>query len=604
VPNGTSFSTDTTRIRRTRGLDRQGAFRKAAQALSSAPQAPSGPATVVCLLALHPPAVSGPVLDRSVLPPPTLISASEVESALSGFLRGSGPGASGLRHSHLSDMLHAPSPQAAALASDAITNLVNRLASGRAPTSFAPWLCGAPPTALAKPNGGVRPIAVGEVIRRLVAKCLMARVRQLAQALLAPLELGVAVKGGAEAIVHTVRRLITHHLDAAVSSDWALLQVDFSNAFNLVRRDVFCQSTLEYFPALGPWVTWYYDSPSHLFYKGEIVCSSARDVQQGDPLGPLLLCLVLRHVSLGIADIFAYAEPTTAALITSYLDYGAIWHTLGTFFRVLSYHQAPQVQDLGLSLNLAKCFVYEPNSRPTPHLLPVDIPFARGPTTGVRLLGAPIGSPSHCAGDLETVVKVSKQAHLLLTEMDDPQVELLMIRACLGSAKMTFLTRVTSPDTVAPFATAFDNSMRSCLGRIFQDDISDAQWTQAGFPLSMGGLGLTHTARVSSAAFIGSAEYSCAVVLDLVPVTSCALRPDIALDPARAHYHAQLCPEVESPPALPPAPSQASLTLPLHQGTRVLLLSASDLCNKARLQSVTLSQAVGSCAAEASEQNV
>jgi hypothetical protein len=75
-------------------------------------------------------------------------------------------------------------------------------------------------------------------------------------------------------------------------------------------------------------------------------------------------------------------------------------------------------------------------------------------------------------------------------------------------------------------------------------------------------------------------------------VTSCALGPDIALDPARAHYHAQLCPEVESPPSLPPARSQASLTLPLHQGARVSLISASDLRNKARLQSLTLSQAL------------
>jgi hypothetical protein len=207
-------------------------------------------------------------------------------------------------------MLHAPSPQAAALASDAVTNLVNRLASGRAPISFASWLCDAPLTALSKPNGGVRRIAVGELIRRLVAKCLMARVRQPAQALLAPLKLGVAVKDGAEAIVHTVRRLITHHLDAAVSPDWALLQVDFSIDFNLVWRDVFCQSTLEHFPALGPWDTWCHDYPSHLFYEGEIVSSSARDVQQGDPLGSLQFCLVLRHVSRGMAGIFASAKPT------------------------------------------------------------------------------------------------------------------------------------------------------------------------------------------------------------------------------------------------------------------------------------------------------
>jgi hypothetical protein len=163
-------------------------------------------------------------------------------------------------------------------------------------------------------------------------------------------------------------------------------------------------------------------------------------------------------------------------------------------------------------------------------------------------------------------VKVSKQAHLLLTETDAPQVELLLLRACLGSAKMTYLTRVTPPDTVAPVATAFDNSMRSCLGRICQDKISDAQWMQAGLTLSMGRLGLTHTARVLLAAFIGSAEYSCAVALDLVPVTACALGPDIALDPTRDHYHAQLCPDVESPPPLPPAPSQAKPHPPAAPG--------------------------------------
>jgi hypothetical protein len=75
--------------------------------------------------------------------------------------------------------------------------------------------------------------------------------------------------------------------------------------------------------------------------------------------------------------------------------------------------------------------------------------------------------------------------------------------------------------------------MRSFLGRICQDYISDAQWMQARLPLAMGGLGLTDTARVSSAAFIGSTEYSPAVVLDLYPATSCPLGPDLALDPAR-----------------------------------------------------------------------
>jgi hypothetical protein len=107
----------------------------------------------------------------------------------------------------------------------------------------------------------------------------------------------------------------------------------------------------------------------------------------------------------------------------------------------------------------------------------------------------------------------------------------------------------------------------------------------------MGGLGLTHTARISSAAFIGSAEYSSAVVLDLVSVTSCPLGPDLVLDPARDRYHAQFCPDIETPPTLPLVPCQASLGLPLHQGASVALLATSDLRNKTPLQSLTLSQA-------------
>jgi hypothetical protein len=55
--------------------------------------------------------------------------------------------------------------------------VVNLLAQGRAPDFVAPVLAGAGLVALPKPNGGVRPIAVGEILRRLTSKCLMTMVR-------------------------------------------------------------------------------------------------------------------------------------------------------------------------------------------------------------------------------------------------------------------------------------------------------------------------------------------------------------------------------------------------------------------------------------------
>ena len=56
-------------------------------------------------------------------------------------------------------------------------------------------------TALTRKCGGIRPIAVGCTLRRLVAKVAANKVRDEMSFLLAPRQLGFGVKGGAEAAV-------------------------------------------------------------------------------------------------------------------------------------------------------------------------------------------------------------------------------------------------------------------------------------------------------------------------------------------------------------------------------------------------------------------
>lgn len=55
---------------------------------------------------------------------------------------------------------------------------------------------------------GHRPIAIGEVLRRLTSKCLSSSVRAEALKVLTTLQVGVGVKVGCEAIVHSVWRTL------------------------------------------------------------------------------------------------------------------------------------------------------------------------------------------------------------------------------------------------------------------------------------------------------------------------------------------------------------------------------------------------------------
>ena len=106
--------------------------------------------------------------------------------------------------------------------------MLSLLAQGQACPAAACALAGAGLVAVPKPKGGVRPIAICEVLRRLTGKCLMAHVREAAREHLFPTQLGVAVPGGAEVAVHTVRAWVDRH---RLGGRKVLVKLDFENAF-------------------------------------------------------------------------------------------------------------------------------------------------------------------------------------------------------------------------------------------------------------------------------------------------------------------------------------------------------------------------------------
>ena len=117
------------------------------------------PAALQELQSRHPASEIPPSLDHT--PPAITVAVELVHSTLVGFSKGSSPGWSKLHAQHLLDATNLSAP----ITSEclvAFTKWINLLLSGLGHPLLAPWLCGAPLTALNKKSGGFCPIAIGE----------------------------------------------------------------------------------------------------------------------------------------------------------------------------------------------------------------------------------------------------------------------------------------------------------------------------------------------------------------------------------------------------------------------------------------------------------
>ena len=158
-------------VKRAKLAVQAGQYRKGIQALTPEGLAPATESALEEMLAKHPRSPQPPL---PLLPPPPSISvnAQSVSKALQSFPSDSAPGPSLLRANHLKEAVRCPTASCGQRALRVITATVNLLAAGRAPPEVASFLCGATLLAVKKKSGGLRPIAVGEVLRRLTSKCL------------------------------------------------------------------------------------------------------------------------------------------------------------------------------------------------------------------------------------------------------------------------------------------------------------------------------------------------------------------------------------------------------------------------------------------------
>ena len=489
---------------------REGFDRKACAALLSKGLCPDNAETARALELLHPQRAPPAARPPQELPLAPEVAAEVVARCLRAFPAETAPGPTGLRVQHLRDACIAGGHEAFL---SQLTAVVNVLAQGRAPPSVAPVLAGAGLVALPKASGGVRPIAVGELLRRLTGKCLMSLVRDEARAYFWPAQVGVAVKGGAEKAVHVLRAWTSRH---AGSSRKVLVKLDFANAFNCVHRDTVLDETTNRFPALARWVTWCYRQHTRLQF-GARALESCSGVQQGDPLGPLLFAAALQPLASQLH------QGRTLDIAMHFLDDGVLAGDIAAVSAALTLVQQ-QASAIGLQLNLRKCEVValgpidEGTMRASfPAALLLHADGSGRVLRNFEFLGAAIGDDDFI--QTHTLARAEKAGELLeaLAELEDPQVGLRLLRACAGFCRMVHSMRCNPPAAQAAALAHFDGLVRRCLGGLTGIHVTAEQWLQASRGLAHAGLGLRSCSAHAPAAYLASVGASLEHCSDLDP---------------------------------------------------------------------------------------
>jgi hypothetical protein len=541
----------------------RGQYSRAARYLSAAKVAPFTDATFAALQSLHP-NVPRTIPTPPNLPPPPTITPEAVLPLLRSAKRGSAPGPTGLRYEHLLGALQFPANELP----ERLADLLNKVASGDVPDAVRPYLYGGRALGLFKDTGAVkiRPITIGEVIRRAASKFLSRAVGPEAARILSSTgQLGIAVGSGVDAAFHGAGR----YAERARVSDAIMLKVDFQNAFNMAHREAMLAAIVKHVIVVALYFYAAYGIPTYIFFSDKVILSTEGS-QQGDGLGGLGWG-VLFHESLATEFAAEVGVCEFRAGIADDFTFGGLAPHIRALLTALSTRGPP----LGLFINPEKCEVIALNPATVAALFPEITAANLKSFDAWDLLGAPIGSQSHIDEYMADVTTHIVDRHALM-RFDAPHETFAFAQYTCGFALGGYLLRMMGPSAATAWS-AVDADIRATFGSYVRP-VSDIGWEQATIPSC--GVGIKLLTPHAAAAHYASLTMASTLADVMCPTLS----PPLSLAPPQ-HLLTLLLPEL--------ALQELSLT-DMQPGRKLqkTLSKAIDAGRKARFLSTASPQTV------------
>ncbi|KAL0206341.1 hypothetical protein P9112_001648 [Eukaryota sp. TZLM1-RC] len=296
-----------------------------------------------------------------------------------------------------------------------------------------PELTAARLVALVKPGkgdkpDGVRPIAIGESLTRLLSSLIFNRISTKARDYLKPFQFGIKTVEGASVAS------MTSDVFFNSQQHQYIFNLDFKNAFNSVKRNCIFDVLLQDFPELSAYFYLFYGKKSDLIFDS-FTLESSSGVKQGDPLGPLLFCLAIHNIIKMTQQDFPDLR------IVAYMDDISIIGSFESISRV-SEDIAAKYKEIGLALNSSKCLLIG-REKQSLMIGGAQIPFINYDQQAFKFLRCWLGNLDEIYSQFNNLLEKFDKDLSFIAECDiEKHIKFFILKICY-SGKFTHILRST-----------------------------------------------------------------------------------------------------------------------------------------------------------------